>query len=81
MSEADTSNALIVEAILAVIFCDFCHSGVFNDSFSRRVLTRDVRSRRPTQSIFCVGILSARGGMDGHIFHRICAEHSAVYSW
>ena len=20
-------------------------------------------------------------GMDGHIFQRICAEHSAVYSW
>jgi len=26
------------------------------------------------------GYSVGQGGMDGHIFHRICAEHSAVYS-
>jgi hypothetical protein len=30
--------------------------------------------------ILC-GYSVGQGGMDGHIFHRICAEHSAVYSW
>jgi hypothetical protein len=29
--------------------------------------------------ILC-GYSVGQGGMDGHIFHRICAEHSAVYS-
>jgi DNA-binding NarL/FixJ family response regulator len=30
--------------------------------------------------ILC-GYSVGQGGMDGHIFHRICAEHSAIYSW
>ena len=30
--------------------------------------------------ILC-GYAVCQGGMDGHIFQRICAEHSAVHSW